>query len=139
MYVSITRNEKNESVGCSVVSDSFVTLWTVAQQVPPSMGFSRQEYWSGLPFPSPGDLPNPGIEGRSSALWEDSLLSEPPRKLHQSLGVLYKSTEKKNKDSNYAKLGWGPRVCISNMISHDRCDARELSLAWMSFWASCPI
>ena len=97
MYVSITRNEKNESVGCSVVSDSFVTLWTVAQQVPPSMGFSRQEYWSGLPFPSPGDLPNPGIEGRSSALWEDSLLSEPPRKLHQSLGVLYKSTEKKIK------------------------------------------
>ena len=40
----------------------FVTPWTVAYQVPPSMGFSRQEYWSGLPFPSPGDLPNPGIE-----------------------------------------------------------------------------
>ena len=40
----------------------FVTLWTVAYQVPPSMGFSRQEYWSGLSFPSPGDLPNPGTE-----------------------------------------------------------------------------
>ena len=40
----------------------FVTPWTVAYQVPPSMGFSRQEYWSGLPFPSPGDLPDPGIE-----------------------------------------------------------------------------
>ena len=39
----------------------FVTPWTVAYQAPPSMGFSRQEYWSGLPFPSPGDLPNPGI------------------------------------------------------------------------------
>ena len=40
----------------------FVTPWTVAYQAPPSMGFSRQEYWSGLPFPSPGDLPDPGIE-----------------------------------------------------------------------------
>ena len=40
----------------------FVTSWTVAYQAPPSMGFSRQEYWSGLPFPSPGDLPDPGIE-----------------------------------------------------------------------------
>ena len=45
----------------------FVTTWTVAYQVPPSMGFSRQEYWSGLPFPSPGDLPEPGIEPRSPA------------------------------------------------------------------------
>ena len=40
----------------------FATLWTVAYQAPPSMGFSRQEYWNGLPFPFPGDLPNPGIE-----------------------------------------------------------------------------
>ena len=42
----------------------FATSWTVAHQAPPSMGFSRQEYWSGLPFPSPGDLPDPGIEPR---------------------------------------------------------------------------
>ena len=41
------------------------TLWTIAHQAPPSMGFSRQEYWSGLPFPAPGDLPNPGIEPAS--------------------------------------------------------------------------
>ena len=46
----------------------FVTLWTVAHQAPLSMGFSRQEYWSGLPFPTPGDLPNPGIEAESLAL-----------------------------------------------------------------------
>ena len=46
----------------------FVTQWTVAHHVPLSMGFSRQEYWSGLPFPSPEDLPNPGIEPRSPAL-----------------------------------------------------------------------
>ena len=47
---------------------TFATPWTVAYQAPPSMGFSRQEYWSGLPFPSPGDLPDPGIEPRSPAL-----------------------------------------------------------------------
>ena len=46
----------------------FATQWTVAYQAPPSMGFSRQECWSGLPFPSPGDLPDPGIEPRSPAL-----------------------------------------------------------------------
>ena len=46
----------------------FVTPWTAAHQAPLSMGFSRQEYWSGLPFPSPGDLPDPGIEPRSPAL-----------------------------------------------------------------------
>ena len=48
----------------------FATPWTVAQQAPLSMGFSRQEHWSGLPFPSPGDLPDPGIEPRSPALQE---------------------------------------------------------------------
>ena len=58
----------------------FVTPWTVAYQVPPSMGFPRQEYWSGLPFPSPGDLPDPGIEPRSPALEADALTSEPPGK-----------------------------------------------------------
>ena len=58
----------------------FVTPWTVAYQAPPSMGFSRQEYWSGLPFPSPGDLPNPGIEPRSPTLAADALTSEPPGK-----------------------------------------------------------
>ena len=49
-------------VSHSIVSDSFVTPWTVAHQAPLSMGFPRQEYWSGLPFPSPGDLPDPGIK-----------------------------------------------------------------------------
>ena len=58
----------------------FVTLWTITHQAPVSMGFSRQEYWSGLPFPSPGHLPDPGIEPGSPALQADSLLSEPPGK-----------------------------------------------------------
>ena len=58
----------------------FSTPWSVAYQAPPSMGFSRQEYWSGLPFPSPEDLPNPGIKPGSPALQADALPSEPPRK-----------------------------------------------------------
>ena len=63
----------------SVVYDS-ATPWTVACQAAPSVGFPRQEHWSGLPFPSPGDLPDPGIEPISPALQADSLLSEPPGK-----------------------------------------------------------
>ena len=63
----------------------FVTSWTVALQAPLSIEFSKQEYWSGLPFPSPGGLPNPGIEPRSPALQADSLPAEPelvPRNLN---------------------------------------------------------
>ena len=56
----------------------FATPWTVAHQAPPSMEFSRQEYWSGLPFASPGDLPNPGIEPRFPTLQVNTLPSEPP-------------------------------------------------------------
>ena len=58
----------------------FVTPWTVVHQAPLSMGFSRQEYWSGLSFPSPGDIPDPGIERMSPALQAASSLSEPPGK-----------------------------------------------------------
>ena len=58
----------------------FATLWTVAHQAPLSMGFSRQEYWSALLSPSPGDIPDPGIKPRSPALQADSLPSEPPGK-----------------------------------------------------------
>ena len=68
--------------GVLCVSLSYVWLlaisWTVAHQAPLPMGFSRQEYWSGLPFPSPRDLPDPGIEPRFPALWADSLPTEPP-------------------------------------------------------------
>ena len=67
---------------CSVMSDS-ATLWTVACQGPLSMGFSRQEYWSGLLFPSPGNLPDPGIKPVSPALQADSLPVEPPGKPHR--------------------------------------------------------
>ena len=66
-------------VGGGLVAKSCLTLvtpWTVAYQAPLSMGFSRQEYWSGLLFPSPGELPNPGIEPQSPALQADDLLNK---------------------------------------------------------------
>ena len=66
----------------------FATPWTVAHQAPQSMEFSRQECWSGLLFPSPGDIPNPGIESRSPPLQSDSLPSEPPGKPIQAIGSL---------------------------------------------------
>ena len=62
------------------MSDPFATPWTVAYQASPSMGFSRQEYWSGLPFPSTGDLPEPGIEPGSPTLEAGTLTSKPPGK-----------------------------------------------------------
>ena len=78
------RSEGHEQVskgGRSVVSDS-ATPRTAALQAPPSQGCSRQGCWSGLPFPSPGDLPNPGIEPRSPTLQADALPSEPPGKAY---------------------------------------------------------
>ena len=69
------------SDGGGLVTKPYPTLatpWTVARQGPLTMGFSRQEYWSRLPFPSPGDLPNPGIEAGSPALQADSLPTELP-------------------------------------------------------------
>ena len=62
----------------------FATPWTVTYQAPPSMGFSKQEYWSGVPLPSPGDLPDPGIEPGTPALRAEALTSEPPGKPMES-------------------------------------------------------
>ena len=59
------------------MSNSSAIPWTVVCQAPLSMGFPRQEYWSGLPFPSPGDLPDPGIEPKSLALQADFFPAEP--------------------------------------------------------------
>ena len=79
----------------------FATPWTVAYQVPPSVGFSRPEYWSGLPFPSPGDLPDLGTESGSLALLTDSLLSEP-------LGNTFVSME----SCNYKVLWFCDKILI---------------------------
>ena len=69
-------SKESELYNVMLVAQSYWThcnSWAVARQVPLSMEFPRQEYWSGLPFPFPGDLPNPGIEPRSPILWADSL------------------------------------------------------------------
>ena len=73
------ENLENSAVATGLEKVSFHSnpKWTVACQAPLSMGFSSQEYWSGLPFPSPGDLPDPETEPRFPALQGDSLLSEP--------------------------------------------------------------
>ena len=76
-----TKREKLK-FGSGLVAKSCPTLatsWTEALQAPLSTGFSRQEYRSGLPFPSPGDLPDSGVKTRSPALQADSLPTEPPR------------------------------------------------------------
>ena len=62
------------------MATSFAIPWTVARQAPPSMRFPGQEYWSGLPFPSPGDLPDPGTESSSPALAGGFFTTEPPGK-----------------------------------------------------------
>ena len=74
---------------------TLVTLWTVAHQAPSSMGFSRNEYSSGLPFPSPGDLPNPGIEPRSPTFRANTLTFELPEKIEpveEKVMALHSST-----------------------------------------------
>ena len=87
---SLLSYKTNAGIKCSlfytmkvkvIVAQSCLNLchpWTVVHQAPLSMGFPRQEYWSGLPFPPPGDLPNPGNESSSPALLADSLPSDPP-------------------------------------------------------------
>ena len=77
MHCSLRKVKESE------IAQSCLTVcypWTVAHQAPLSMGFSRQEYWSGSPFPSPGDLPDPGIKPRSPTSQADTLTSAPPGK-----------------------------------------------------------
>ena len=81
-----SRTHESESESLSSVR-LFATPWTAAHQAPPSMGFSRQEYWSVLPFPSPGDLPDPGIEPRSPTMQADARTSEPPGKPSRTHGL----------------------------------------------------
>ena len=80
LYRAPSQISKSESVSRSALSASFATPWTIACQTPPSVEFSRHKYWSGLPFPSPGYLPDPGIKPGCPTLKADSLPSEPPEK-----------------------------------------------------------
>ena len=103
----------------------FGTPWTVARQAPLSVGFSRKEYWSGLPCPSPRDLPHPRIEPGSPALQADSLQSEPPGTLIQTIKFVAKGKKRKEKEATSvyrfktkprhmeaARLCWGHRVSL---------------------------
>ena len=77
-----------------------MTSWTVDYQVPLSMEFSRQEYWSGLPFSSPGNLPNPGIKLGSPSLQADALASEPwcnQKKKHKQMSLLHVEKNQESK------------------------------------------
>ena len=87
--------------------DSFVTPWTVAHQAPLSMGFPRQEYWNGLPFPSPRDLHDQGIKFMSPALAGGFFTPEPPGKLEIS-------HTNKTEHSNHKKSREGAKACDSN-------------------------
>ena len=102
---------------CSVVSDSFATQRTIASHGPLSTGFSRQESWSGLPFPPPGDLPNPGMERASSALQADSLLLS-------HWGSPQSQDTKGKKSISYEK-----RVCVGRS-GHSLCP-------FITFWINC--
>ena len=99
----------------------FATPWTVAHQAPQSMDFSRQEYWSGLPFPSPGDLPDPGIEPRSPTLQADTLTSEPPgnpKDLNvrpKTLKLLEENTGRTFDDINQSKILYDPSLRITEI------------------------
>ena len=90
----------------------FVTTWTVACQPPLSMGFPRQEYWSVLPFSSPGDLPDPGIKLGSPSLQTDSLLSEPPGKSQSSicLAVLFFNRKLKSVYLSFGFVAFFPHI-----------------------------
>ena len=99
----------------------FATPWTVAQQASLSMGFSRKEYWSGLPFSSPGDFPDPGIEPRSPALQADALTSEPP-KWHQiiSIRIIFCSSHNKilqKISTEKSQELWNSLVYITSLIT----------------------
>ena len=97
-YYNTINKDLKKYVSCLVVSDSVIP-WTVTQQAPVSKEFSRQEYWSGLPFPPPGCLPNPELEPWSPALQADSLLSEPLKTLKN--GPHQKKNLKKLQNTNH--------------------------------------
>ena len=91
----------------------FGTPWNVAHQATPSMGFSRQEYWNGLSFPSPEDLPNPGIEPRSPALQTDALTSEPYKAGSEKSSCKYLESMIKLWTLFCSLLGWDVETLVA--------------------------
>ena len=110
-----TSEVKSVAQSCPTPCDP----WTVAYQAPPSMGFSRQGCWSGLPFPSPGDLPDPGIEPGSPALQADALPSEPPGKPQIT-------------SKRHQKRSWKQQA-----VARQRQARRAVSAVWISAGQLC--
>ena len=129
------------------MSDYFVTPWTIAFQSPLSMRFSRQEYWNGLPFPSPGDLPNPGIKLVSLALVSRFFATEPPGKPNIKLAksqvkyVLYcylnkfnfKTTQKVGSNLELEEQKNQPLACVPLPFS----SCPQLHAAHQGAWHTC--
>ena len=116
---------RSEMGSCSVVSDPWHAM-DLAYQAPLSMGFPRQEYWSGLPFPSPGDLPGPGIEARSPALQAGSLLFEPSGK-PIIVYLFIKEGKSQPLDDSFNKIRL--RFCI---LSYTICHTWRKGVFWRS-------
>ena len=121
----------------------FSTPWTVTHQAPLSLGFSRQEHWSGLPFPSPGDLPKPGMQPRSPALQADFLPSELPQK--PKCGCMYVHYYSSHFVLRYT---WPMCACLLSRISHIRlfetlwtvaCQAPlSMGFSRQEYWSGLP-
>ena len=110
MFQNQCESDSEVAQSCPTLCD----LWTVAHQAPPSMGFSRQEYWCGLPFPSPGDLPDPGIEPRSPTLQADALhrTSDPSTNIKDFKGEKEaRLKEKEGGGGRGGQKGW-PYRCL---------------------------
>ena len=112
---------KRRSLSCVQL---FATPWTVAYQAPSSMRFSRQEYWSGLPFPSPGDLPEPGIKPGSLTLRADALTSEPPGKAMVFKVVMYRCESLGHKEG-WALKNWCSQIVVLKKTLENLCTARR--------------
>ena len=120
-------NRKTQNVTCWVCAQSLchvrllATPWTGDRQAPPSMGFFRREYWSGLPFPSPGDLPDPGMEPESpvSPIWQVVLYPLSHQRSPKALRGTAK-TQRGEKDRRWGKQGW---KCRSQAMDSQGCEA----------------
>ena len=112
-----------------------VTPQTAAHQAPPSMGFSRQEYWSGLPFPSPGNFPNPGIKSRSPALQADSLPTELQGK---PIIIQVAQLHKFKRASQVALVVKNPRASTRDYKRHG-FTAWVWKIPWRRAWQPTPV